>query len=375
MDFSKKYFKYLDYWILLFVIGLAIFSYLGISSAKPNSSFAFKQIIWYSIGFIILLFIIFIDYETLNGYSYFLYGFGMILLVGLLIFASRTKGITGWYDFGYIKFQPSELMKIFTIMTLAKYLHKRDEMPFESFIELFPIFLIIGGPLILILLQPDLGTALVFISIMISMMLVYGVKIKHFLILGLFVAFGVLVLVLIYKYRQDLFFKIIAQYQWDRLTSFLDPTKEPWGSGYQLTQSLIAIGSGKLKGLGLYQGIQTRNNWVPEAHTDFIFSVIAEELGFIGASILVLLFFLLMYRVIRIGQESNGRYGTYIAAGLIGMWVFTFFENIGMTISLMPITGIPLPFISYGGSSLLSNFIALGLIINIGMRRKPLMFE
>lgn len=375
MDYSKKYFKYMDYWIIMIIFSFAVFSYFGISSAKPDSSYALKQLIWYAIGFIVLLFILFIDYQLLSQYSYFLYGIGLLLLLGLLFFANETKGITGWYELGGVKFQPAEVMKIFTIMTLARYLEKREERPFETFIELFPVFLIIGAPLFLILLQPDLGTALVFIMIMLSMMLVYGVKFRYFAVLGSFAALGVVALTWLYHFKLEIFYKIIAKYQWLRLTSFLDPSKDPLGSGYQVIQSLIAIGSGQMAGVGLYQGKQGKNNWVPESHTDFIFSVIAEEHGFIGASLLILLLFFLIYRIIRIGIESKDRYGTYIVAGMVGMWVFTIFENIGMTISIMPITGIPLPFISYGGSSLLTNFISIGLILNIGMRRKPSMFD
>jgi len=375
MDFSSKYLKYLDYWILLIILSLAVFSYFGISSAKPDSSFAFRQVIWYGLGFIVLLVVLFIDYDLISQYAYLLYAVGLILLLGLLFFAGETKGITGWYQFGGIKFQPAELMKVFTILALARYMNKREESPFETFFELYPIFLLIGAPLLLILLQPDLGTGLVFIAIMLSMMLVYGVRVKHFAVFGGLATIGVFILTYLYYFKHHLFKKIIADYQWNRLTSFLDPSNDPLGSGYQVTQSLIAVGSGQLKGVGLYQGTQGKNNWVPEAHTDFIFSVIAEEHGFIGASILIILFFFLIYRIVRIGIESKDRFGTYVAAGMIGMWAFTIFENIGMTISLMPITGIPLPFISYGGSSLLTNFIAVGIILNIGMRRKPLMFE
>ena len=375
MDFSKRYLKHLDYWILFIILLLGVFSYLGISSAKPDASFATKQVIWFGIGFVALAFVLLIDYEVLSHYTYVFYGFGLLLLMVLLIVADETKGIVGWFEIGSVKFQPSELMKIITIITLATYLDKRDEHPFERFIDLYPIFLIVGAPLFLILLQPDLGTALVFVSMTLSMMLVYGVKFRHFAILGGIGATGIFVLTLLYNFKQEVFFKIIALYQWKRLTSFIDPSIDPLNSGYQVTQSLIAVGSGMLKGVGLQQGRQGRNNWVPEAHTDFIFSVLSEELGFIGSSLLILLFFLLIYRIVRIGIESKDRFGTYVAAGLVGMWVFTIFENVGMTISIMPITGIPLPFVSYGGSSILSNFLSIGLILSIGMRKKTLMFD
>jgi len=375
MDFSKRYLKLLDYWVLLIIILLGVYSYFGISSAKPDSSYAMRQMIWYGIGFLVLLIMLFIDYEILSHYTYILYGIGMFLLLILLFVAGKTKGIVGWFEFGSVKFQPSELMKIITIITLSTYLHKRGEKPFERFIDLYPVFLLVGAPLLLILLQPDLGTALVFISITFSMLLVYGVKWRHFAILGGIGSAGIATLVLIYNFKQELFFKIIKEYQWHRLISFIDPSNDPLNTGYQVTQSLISVGSGMLKGVGLHQGLQGRNNWVPEAHTDFIFSVLSEEWGFIGSSLLILLFFLLIYRIIRIGMDSKDLFGTYVAAGLVGMWVFTIFENVGMTISIMPITGIPLPFVSYGGSSILANFISVGLILSIGMRRKTLMFD
>ncbi len=375
MDFSKKHLKYLDYWMIAIIIFLAIFSYLGISSAKPESTYGTKQLIFYGLGFIVLIGVLVIDYEMISQYTYFFYGVGLVLLLGLFFFADVTKGIVGWYEVGGIKFQPAEVMKIITIVTLATYLQKREDRPFERFIDLYPIFLIIGAPLILILLQPDLGTGLVFIVIMFSIMLVYGVSLRHFAILFSIGAAGIFGLGLLYQFKQEVFFKIIEKYQWLRLTSFIDPTRDPLGTGYQLIQSLIAVGKGTIIGVGLGNGTQGRDNWVPEAHTDFIFSVLAEEFGFIGSSLLLLLFFLLIYRVVRIGIESKDRFGTYVSAGMVGMLVFTIFENIGMTISLMPITGIPLPFISYGGSALLTNFLSLGIILNIGMRRKTLMFE
>ncbi|MGD9677315.1 MAG: rod shape-determining protein RodA [Vulcanibacillus sp.] len=374
MDFNTKYIKYIDYWIIVIILGLAIYSYFGISSAKPNLNYANKQLIWYAIGFIILCIVLFIDYELIKQYSYFFYGIGLVLLLGLFFFASETKGIIAWYEIKGVKFQPAEVMKIFTILALAKYLGNRNDRPFTRFIDLYKVFLIVGIPLVLILLQPDLGTALVFISIMMCMMLVYGVKIKHFAILGGIASLGMFALFLLYQYKNDIFSKIVPGHQLDRLTSFIDPSKDPLGTGYQVMQSLIAVGSGQLSGVGLYQGKQGKNNWVPESYTDFIFSVIAEEHGFIGASLLILLLFLLIYRIVRIGISSEDQFGLYVAAGMVGMLIFTIFENIGMTLSIMPITGIPLPFISYGGSSLLTNFISIGIILNIGMRKNK-MFE
>lgn len=375
MGFYKKYFKNLDYFMILIIIGLAVFSYLGISSAKPETIYAIKQLIFYGVGFVVLIIILFIDIDQIKQYSYFLYGLGLILLIGLFFLADEKKGMTGWYEIFGFGFQPSELMKIFMILTLAKYLDKREEAPFNSFFELYPIFLIVGAPLFLIILQPDLGTALVFIFIMLCMMLVYGVKIRHFAIIGGIASIGISGLYLLYHFKNEVFDKLVPEHQLNRLISFIDPSKDPLGTGYQVSQSLIAVGSGQLSGVGLYQGKQGKNNWVPESHNDFIFSVIAEEHGFIGASILLILLFFLIYRIVRIGIKSTDNYSTYIAAGMVGMLIFTIYENVGMTIGLMPITGIPLPFISYGGSSLLTNFISIGILLNLGRQRNKLMFE
>lgn len=375
MGFYKKYFKNLDYLMIIIILGIAVFSYFGISSAKPESTYAMKQLIFYGVGFAVLIILQFIDSEVIKQYSYFLYGLGLILLIGLFFLADEKKGMIGWYEVFGFGFQPSEVMKIFMILTLAKYLDKREERPFNSFFELYPIFLIIGVPLLLIILQPDLGTALVFIIIMLCMMLVYGVKLRYFAILSGIVSIGISVLYILYSYKNEFFDKLVPEHQLNRLISFIDPSKDPLGTGYQVTQSIIAVGSGQLHGVGLYQGTQGKNNWVPESHNDFIFSVIAEEHGFIGASILLLLLFFLIYRIVRIGIKSTDVYGAYVSAGMVGMLIFTIFENVGMTIGIMPITGIPLPFVSYGGSSLLTNFISIGIILNLGRRREDLMFE
>jgi len=371
--FNKQNLKQFDYLIIIIIIALAIISYLGISSIDP--SYAVKQMKWYLVAFLFMLTILFIDREFLLSNVYPLYGFGTLLLIGVLLFGNETKGIVGWYDFGGIKFQPSELMKIILILTIAKYLSKREEEPFSSFFSLFPLFLLLLLPLTLILMQPDLGTALIFVGILLSMMLTYGVKVRHFLLIFLIVLLGVGFLVILYFYFPEVFFKILKPYQWKRLTSFIDPFKDAKESGYQIIQSLIAVGSGELSGKGYLEGTQGKLNFIPEAHTDFIFAVIAEQFGFIGASILILLFFILIYRIIKIGIETNDLFGKYVISGIVGMFVFQIFENIGMTISLMPITGIPLPFISYGGSSLLTNMITIGIILNIGMNRKRTLFD
>lgn len=377
MDLNSKYIKRIDYLMLLVVIGLAVFSYLGISSAKPESLNAIKQLIWFSLGIVVMFAIVFIDYELIKKSSYILYALGIVLLLGLFIFADPTRGASSWYYFldGRIAFQPSELAKIFTIMALARYLDDRKGKQFVYFRELLVPFALLGLPLLLIIFQPDLGTALIFLAILVVMLLVYGVSARHFAIMGGIAAVFVAGLVLLYNLLPNIFYKIIQPGQFERLVSFIDPSRDPLNTGYHVTQSLIAVGSGQLTGVGLGEGKQGRFNWVPDSYTDFIFSVIAEELGFIGASTLILLLFILLYRIYRIGTTAPDTYGMLVTVGVVGMFIFTIFENIGMTIGIMPITGIPLPFVSYGGSSILTNFIALGLVLNVGVRRSKKLFD
>jgi len=377
MDFESKYFKTIDWVIVCVLIGFGIYSYIGISGASPHLSLEGTQMLWYCIGFVFLTIVLLFDYNHIGNFTYIFYGIGILLLVGVL-FTEPINNTTSWYNLGFFSFQPAELMKIITIMTLAKYLSKKveqEEKPFERLIELIPIFAIIGAPMLLILIQPDLGNAVVFTGILISMMIVGGVKGRHFALFGALAGSFFGFMTYLYQFNQNLFFKIIKSYQWDRFVFWVNPDLDPGGKGFQLKQSLIAIGSGQLMGKGINAGTQARFGWVPVGESDFIFTVIAEELGFLGASLLIFLFFLLVYRMVRIAMDAKDPFGTYLVSGIIGMFVFQIFENIGMTIQLMPITGITLPFISYGGSSLVTNFIIIGLVLNVGMRRKKLMFD
>ncbi|WP_027414895.1 rod shape-determining protein RodA [Aneurinibacillus terranovensis] len=375
MDLDKRYLRNLDWLLIIVLIMLGIFSFIGISGAKPDANYHWKQIIWYGVGFAFLTIVLLFDYHSIGNLSYGLYAFGMLLIIGVLFMPAKNNAHS-WYQLGFMDFQPSELMKIFVIVTVARFLSKKDEKEDEALglREIVPAVLLIGVPLLLILIQPDLGTALVFTGILFSMLTVARTPIKYFVILGFCISLVFVGLAYLYNFNKDAFFKIMKPYQWMRIESWFNPDAYP-KEGYQLRQSLTAIGSGQLLGKGIDGGTQARNGWVPVGESDFVFTVIGEELGFVGSSILVFLFFFMVYRMVRIAMDSKDTFGSYIAAGVIGMIVFQTFENIGMTIQLMPITGIPLPFISYGGSSLISNFLVMGMVMNVGMRRKKLMFE
>ncbi|MED0676412.1 rod shape-determining protein RodA [Aneurinibacillus thermoaerophilus] len=378
MDFEKKYIRNLDWLLILLLVCLGIFSFIGISGATTTANYEWRQVVWYAIGFLILATVLLFDYHSFGNLAYVLYGIGLVLIIGVL-FTPEKSGAHSWYQLGLFDFQPSELMKIFTILAVAKYISKKDEQEekIDNLKAMLPIFLLIGVPLFLILIQPDLGTSLVFIGILFCMLIVAGVPMRYFVMLGLLGAIFFASIAYIFMFHKDFFFDhIMKPYQWKRIEVWLDPYDPKYkDDGYQLRQSLTAVGSGQLLGKGINQGTQARNGWVPVGESDFVFTVIAEELGFIGSSILIFIYFFFIYRMLRIAMEAKDTFGMYVIAGVIGMYVFQIFENIGMTIQLMPITGLPLPFISYGGSSLVTNFFVMGIVLSIGMRRKKLMFE
>ncbi|MDF2681998.1 MAG: rod shape-determining protein RodA [Brevibacillus sp.] len=376
MDLEKRHLKTVDWTIIMILVGLGIFSYLGISGSAAGVDKAQQQVIWYIVGFIVLGGTLLFDYRLFYNMSYVLYVIGLILLIGVF----QTKPInntTSWYDLGPILLQPSEPMKLFTILAVARFMAKRAEDPdrFYYFYKLIPVALLVGVPLLLILIQPDLGTALVFTGMLATMLIVGGIRLKHVVYVAGLVGSFFAGMTMLYQYKQDIFFKIIKPYQWDRIIFWMDPDLEAMGRGFQLKQALIAIGSGQLFGKGIDTPTQASFGWVPVGESDFIFTVIAEKLGFIGAGLLMILFFFLIYRMIRIAMEAKDPFGSYVVAGVVGMLTFQIFENIGMTIQLMPITGIPLPFISYGGSSLITNFLIIGVVLNVGMRKDKLRFD
>ena len=376
MDLEKRYLKTLDWSVLLILAGLGVFSYLGIAGSAAGVDKAQQQVLWYIIGYLVLGGALLFDYRLFHNVAYILYGLGLILLIGVLQTAPINNA-RSWYDLGPILFQPSEPMKMFTILVVARYMAKRADDPdrFYYFYKLIPVCLLIAVPLLLILIQPDLGTSLVYTGIMATMLIVGGIRLLHVVYLGSLAGSLLAGLALLYHFKQEIFFKIIKPYQWERIVYWLNPDLDAMGRGFQLKQSLIAIGSGQLFGKGIDTPSQASFGWVPVGESDFIFTVIAEKLGFIGAGLMMILFFFLIYRMIKIAMEAKDPFGSYVVAGVVGMFTFQIFENIGMTIQLMPITGIPLPFISYGGSSLITNFLIIGVVLNIGMRKDKLRFD
>lgn len=365
----KGVLKNADYILIICAVILVVIGIVGIYSAGYNSSDNTeyqKQIIWFGIGLVVMGATWLIDYNLLGKLSYAGYGVFLALLVAVL-FTTPINNATSWFDLGFFKFQPSELMKIVYILLLAKVLDKMDakgKKQINKLPNLFAVLVIFIVPFLLILKQPDFGTAIVFAFITITMLFKAGLSYKYMLI-GL--AILVVLAPLVYNF-------VLSDYQQNRIKVFLNPELDPLDSGYNAIQSKIAIGAGKLFGTGLLQGTQTQFGYLPVKSSDFIFSAISEELGFIASAGIVVIYTFMIIRMINISNTAKDNFGSLVAIGITGMYMFHLIENVGMTMGLLPITGIPLLFVSYGGSSMLTSFISLGLLLSISGRRKKALF-
>jgi len=359
----KIYSKHIDSVIIIcvtiiFFIGLLFLYSASYSlSEQTSKSFVLRQIMWMIVSVFFVMIILAIDYQRLIDFSYVFYVINLALLVMVLFIGSRRYGAVRWISFAGISFQPSEFIKISFILALASYLgYKKDTR--NNVGGIFVPLLIMLPAFALIVIEPDLGTALILVPILLAMIFVAGVNLKPIIF---FISSGVLC--------APIFWNFLKGYQKKRLLVFIKPDLDPLGAGYTIIQSKIAVGSGQIFGKGWLSGTQNQLNFLPERHTDFIFSVVGEEWGFIGSAILILLYFTIIYRGIRIISETSDFYGKTVATGIVALFAFQVVVNIGMTIGLLPVVGLTLPFISYGGSSLISFMIAIGVLLNIGMRR------
>ena len=334
----------------------------GRNPADFDTSFLSKQLLFMAIGTAAMALTAFVDYRRYRELAPLAYG-GAILLLLLVVsgLGSEKKGTQAWFQIGPFQLQPSELAKIVVIVGIASVIAH-----FDSELDLGRLVAVLGVlavPMGLILLQPDLGTALVFVAVGMGMLLIGGAQIRHIVAITI-LGIGGVVLVLNSG--------MLADYQQCRLTVFVDAEGSECaaaGAAYNVDQAKVAIGSGGLLGKGPFEGTQTRLDIVPEQHTDFIFTAVGEELGFVGSATLLALLAVVAWRIWRTAQMARDPLGTLICIGVLSMFVFQVFENVGMTMGIMPITGIPLPFMSYGGSSTLTVFMAMGLVLNVHMRR------
>ncbi len=366
LKLNKKLLRELDYSVIIFAICIVAFGCINIYSAMNKDYGIYYpklQIAWLIIGLIAVYVILLFDYILIKNYAVLIYWAGVVFLIlNDFVMGSTTKGATSWIKIGSIGIQPSEFAKIGMIIMLAK---KLDDM--EGKINepknLFQLIFYAAVPMLLIIIQPDMGMTMVSFFIVLGIFYCIGLDSK--VIIG---GLTSLVLLIVGVWNSP----IMKTYWKGRLTSFLHPEQFELGYGLQLIQSKLAIGSGGIMGRGFGKGVQFQN--IPENHTDFIFAVLGEEWGLIGALILLFLYGMLIYRLIKTAKNSKDIFGTVICVGVISNLLFSILQNIGMTMGLMPITGITLPFMSYGGSSLLTSFMSLGLILNVGMRKKKINF-
>ncbi|MFP3722731.1 rod shape-determining protein RodA [Niallia circulans] len=377
---SPKNSSKIDYTLVLILMLLCLTSLIAIYGA--NSSYVLKQVMYYVVGTGIIIGVIRLDSDQLKKLTWYLYAFGLFLLV-VLIFAPSSiareiNGAKSWFTLPGFSLQPSEFVKVFLVLALSRIIVDHQEKYIvktiqSDFFLLFKIGAVTVPPLLLVMKQPDLGTSLVFLAIMLGMIFISGISWK--ILTPIFSSFAVIATAVLYLviWHPDwitMYFGV-KEYQMGRIYSWLDPYTYQSTTGYHLTQSLLAIGSGQTTG----KGVGTSEVVLPENHTDFIFSVVGEEFGFIGASIIISLFFLLIYHITKVALETKNTFYTCMSVGIISMLCFHVFQNIGMTVGILPITGIPLPFISYGGSSLMGNMLSMGLIFSIRYHYKKYMFS
>ena len=362
---SRRMLRYIDWGLvgatLGLVIGGAVVLYSATRTFPDPWGFVKARAMHAALGLVVLVVFTAVDYQAL-GRLWRPLLLGTIVLLAVVDVIGRTaQGAQRWIPLGPLSFQPSEVAKLVLIITFAKHLDGHREI--TSLRQLVPILLHAALPIALIVQQPDMGTSMVLLAILAAMLFAAGTPLRAMAGLGAAAAIAA-----------PLLWQVLHDYQRRRLLVFIDPGMDPLGAGYALIQSKIAVGSGQLFGKGFLHGTQNLLHFIPEQHTDFIFTVIGEEFGFAGAVIMLALFGLWLWRATTAAMQAKDRLGMLMAVGVLAMIAFHLFINVGMTVGLAPVTGIPLPFISHGGSALLAMLAGTGLLLNIGMRRKKILF-
>lgn len=366
---SKRFLRRIDLPLLISASAIVIYGIVIISSATHINTpgeerfwYVQRQGLFAIVNTIMAVLFMNFDYRGLSQHGTRLYIFNLVILLAVMLFGHSALGAQRWIQLGPISIQPSEFSKIFMIICLASILEERIGK-LNTIQDLLPVVAYIGLPFILVLKQPDLGTSLVFMAIFFGMVIACGMPWRIFA--GIVFA-GIAMFPVLWHFMKE--------YQKMRIMVFLDPNVDPLGSGYHIIQSKIAIGSGMMFGKGLFEGTQSQLNFLPENHTDFIFAVVGEELGFVGAVALLLLYLIVMWRGIQIAKEAGDVFGRLLAVGITSMIAFHVLVNVGMTTGIMPVTGIPLPLMSYGISSLTTNILAIAILLNINMHRQKFIF-
>lgn len=365
---NKRILKNTEWSILICVLILTIIGLIALYSATIDDNLLEfkKQCIWIVISIPIMIGIMLVDYNIIARLSPYLYGISIILLIAVL-FTGAINGATSWFNIGFFAFQPAELAKVFVIILVSGIIvnmQKRSKNNINKPKNLAIIMGVVFLPTLLIIMQPDYGTAIAYILSLVLILFVAGIDKKYIIVSA------ILLVILV----PLMYFFILPDHAKSRIDVYLNPDLDPRGAGYNIIQSKIAIGAGKLFGMGLFKGTQTHLGFLYPKTTDFIFSMIGEELGFITCGLIIVVYVILITKAVNIAKTARDDLGSYIAIGIVGILLFHILENIGMTIGLLPITGVPLPFVSYGGTSFVTNLILIGLLLNISARRNKNMF-
>ncbi|NLI80233.1 MAG: rod shape-determining protein RodA [Deltaproteobacteria bacterium] len=363
---DRRLIENFDWSIIWVMIGIISVGLLSVYSAlypqikvNPTHNLFIKQLIWLSFGFVFLFCSLLVDYQQLRAVSVWIYALGIVMLVAVLVIGKEVNGSRRWLEMGGLQFQPSEYMKVAIVIQLASYFSSQEITPYPSLRRLLIPLGIILLPMILVLAEPDLGTTISLGAVGFTVLFFMGVRWRYVIVST------ILLLPLLFPIWEH----VLKPYQKRRILILLRPDLDPLGAGYHIRQSKIAIGSGMLWGKGFLNGTQNKLHFLPEKHTDFIFSVWAEEWGFVGCSVLLVLFASLIFFSLRVARRSKDRYGSLLVVGMTALILWQVVINIGMVIGLLPVVGITLPFVSYGGSSLITLCVAIGLIENVSMRR------
>jgi len=343
---------------ILFAVG--IFNLISSTAIEDRALDLYKtQLLWFGLGLVATAIILLIHFSFLSRMAYFIYFINLVLLAVVLFIGNKTLGSSRWIHIGGFNIQPSEIMKISLVICLAKYFETDKTFNGYNFRQIIPPAVITIIPAFLIMLQPDLGTALILILTFLSMIIFMKVRKKTLVSLILIAAFTA---PLAYQFA-------LKPYQQKRILTFLDPMSDPKGAGYNSIQSMIAVGSGKLTGKGYRQGTQSHLNFLPEHHTDFVFSVFSEEHGFVGCVLLFLLFMAFLVNGLSISQQANDKFAMLLSLGVTIIFFWHIMINLAMVMGLLPVVGVPLPYLSYGGSSLVTSMIGVAILVNIANRK------
>jgi len=364
VQIDRRLISHFDWTLFLLVLTFVAIGITTIYSANYNlaaghaGALPMRQFTWLGLGLIAMFVAISFDYHYIDRLAYPFYGLMLLLLVLVDIIGHSGGGSQRWINLGFFRLQPSEPAKLAVVLVMAKYFQSDEPAKGYLLRDLWVPFVIAAPLIFLTLIQPDLGTAIILGIVFISMVLMGGLRLRSFACLG---AAGIACLPIGWQF--------LKTYQRNRILTFLDPDRDPLGAGYHVIQSQIAIGSGRLFGKGWLHGTQNRLNFLPEQHTDFIFAVYSEEWGFVGCALLLLLFVIMIAYCLRLVQRAKDRFGALLVFGMLSIIFWHVTINVSMVTGLMPVVGVPLPMVSYGGSSLATMMFAIGVIINVGMRR------